>query len=167
MKEFIFSMLKNEAVMWAVFSVIIFALTQLLKMPIKHFTKLLDEKRRKRVNLTIYIIPFGLGLFFAWIYYNILPTIPGLEMLFNSDFWFLGLKMGSSSIAIYGIIDQCFGIKVKNPYTTTADGRRVVDAVNDIMEDGKVTKEEIIEKTKALSKEETEQITTILKSKGL
>lgn len=164
MKEFIFLILRNEAVMWVVLSILIFGLTQLLKLPIKALTKKLAEKPRKRVNLLIYLIPFGLGIGLSYVYYNILPTIPELAMSFDTEFLFMGFKLGSSSIAIYGILDQLCGVKVENPYASE-DGQKVISAVNGIIADGKVEQQEIVDGIKGLTKEEQEQIDKILENK--
>lgn len=114
-------------------AVIIFGITQLLKLPIKHFTnKIEDETTRKIVNLVILLIPFGIGLLFEFLY--------GTFYLHTGFDIIAGLGYGASGISLYGIIERFFGIKVKNPYTDTEEGQAVIDLVQDVAQDGKVDK---------------------------
>ena len=47
-------LLSNEYFVWCAMAVIIFALTQVLKLPIKYFTNKIDNQRvRRMVNATI------------------------------------------------------------------------------------------------------------------
>ena len=48
--EWFFELLNNKTFVWCAMSVIIFALTQVLKLPIKHFTKNIENKRLKKLR---------------------------------------------------------------------------------------------------------------------
>ena len=71
--EWFFELLKNDYFVWCSMAVIIFALTQVLKLPIKACTKhIANERVRRMVNATILLIPFALGIladFFYSTYY--------------------------------------------------------------------------------------------------
>lgn len=114
-------------------AVIIFGITQLLKLPIKHFTsKIENERVRKLVNSVILLIPFGLGLLFEFLY--------GTFYLHTGFDIIAGLAYGASGISLYGVLERFFGIKVENPYTETEEGQAVIDFVQDVAQDGKVDK---------------------------
>ena len=122
-------------------AVIIFCLTQILKLPIKAITKhIKNEKTRGIVNLVILIIPFGLGLLAEFLF-------DGLY-LHNSFAGIAGLQYGSASLLVYGVFEKIAkktGIKVTidNPYETTEEGEAVKELVNKVQEDGKIDKSDI------------------------
>ena len=121
-------LLKNEYFMGVVMSVIVFAFTQLLKMPIKALTsKIENERTRKIVNGTILLIPFILGVLF-----ELLLT----TLVFHEPFTVIqGLTYGTGGISLYGVVERFF--KVKNPYDTE-EGEAVIELVEKVTEDGKV-----------------------------
>lgn len=121
-------LLKNEYFMGVVMSVIVFAFTQLLKMPIKALTsKIENERTRKIVNGTILLIPFILGVLF-----ELLLT----TLVLHEPFTVIqGLTYGMGGISLYGFIERFF--KVKNPYNTE-EGEAVIELVEKVTEDGKV-----------------------------
>lgn len=121
-------LLKNEYFMGVVMSVIVFAFTQLLKMPIKALTsKIENERTRKIVNGTILLIPFILGVLFEFL----LTTL-----VFHEPFTVIqGLTYGTGGISLYGVVERFF--KVKNPYDTE-EGEAVMELVDKVTEDGKV-----------------------------
>ena len=121
-------LLKNEYFMGVVMSVIVFAFTQLLKMPIKALTsKIENERTRKIVNGTILLIPFILGVLFEFL----LTTL-----VFHEPFTVIqGLTYGTGGISLYGVVERFF--KVKNPYDTE-EGEAVMELVEKVTEDGKV-----------------------------
>lgn len=118
-------------------AVIIFALTQLLKLPIKAITKKLIkvERTRRIVNATILLIPFALGLLFEFLYntYYLHTAFTGIT----------GLGYGTAGISLYGIIERFFKVKINNPYTETEEGKAVVELVEEISEDKKIDSEDI------------------------
>ena len=119
-------LLKNEYFMGVVMSVIVFAFTQLLKMPIKALTsKIENERTRKIVNGTILLIPFILGVLFEFL----LTTL-----VFHEPFTVIqGLTYGTGGISLYGVVERFF--KVKNPYDTE-EGEAVIELVEKVTEDG-------------------------------
>lgn len=121
--------LRNGWFIGCTMAVIIFVATQLLKLPIKHFTKKIkDESKRKLVNSTILLIPFVLGIFLAFLHSTCVHT---------TFYVITGLKYGTAGISLYGIIERFFNIKIKNPYDTE-EGKAVTDLVNNITADGKI-----------------------------
>lgn len=124
------NLLHNQYFVGCAMAVIIFVATQIIKLPIKHFTnKIKNERARKIVNAIILLIPFGLGVL--------------LDFLFSTYYMheaftvIKGLGYGTAGISLYGIIERFFKIKIKNPYDT-AEGKAVTEFVDDITKDGKV-----------------------------
>ena len=124
------TLLNNEAFVVGAMGLIIFGITQLLKLPIKFFTaKINNERGRKIVNATILLIPFACGIlgdYFYSTYY--------LHTAYNI---ITGLSYGTTAISIYGLVERFFKVKVDNPYETD-DGKAVVQLVGDVTKDGKV-----------------------------
>jgi hypothetical protein len=111
-------------------AVIIFAVTQVLKLPIKFGTKHIKNARiRKMVNATILLIPFALGVFFEYLYSNFV-----LGVTFSI---LTGLGYGTAGISLYGVIERFFKIKIENPYETE-EGEAVTELVDKVTEDKKV-----------------------------
>jgi hypothetical protein len=132
MVEFLKKLLSNDYFVWCGMAVIIFALTQLLKLPIKHFTsKIKNERVRRIVNATILIIPFALDILFDFFY--------STYYLHASFSVINGLGYGSAGISLYGLIERFFKVNIENPYESV-EGKAVVDLVEDIKADGKVDK---------------------------
>ena len=120
--------LHNEYFIMAVMAIIVFALTQVLKLPIKYFTKKIkDEVVRKRTNATILLIPFLVGVAVEFFYSGFITY---------QDFSVInGLGYGFSGISLYSIIERFFG--VKNPYKTD-EGIEVLETMSTICADQKV-----------------------------
>ena len=132
--EFIHKLLNNEYFVWCAMAVIIFALTQVLKLPIKYFTKKISNQRvRRMVNATILLIPFALGVFVDFLY--------STYYLHSAFTIITGLGYGTAGISLYGAIERFFKVKTENPYETEA-GKAVTELVEEISKDGKVDGED-------------------------
>ena len=128
--EFIHKLLNNEYFVWCAMAVIIFALTQVLKLPIKYFTKKISNERvRRMVNATILLIPFALGVLVDFLY--------STYYLHSAFTIITGLGYGTAGISLYGAIERFFKVKTENPYETEA-GKAVTELVEEISKDGKV-----------------------------
>lgn len=142
-------LLANSYFIGGVMSVVIFAVTQLIKMPIKAITKKYSktEENRNIANIIILFIPFALGLIFEFLYYTcyLHTTFTGLR----------GLSLGASAVTVYGIVERFLAklkVKVNNPYTETEEGKAVTELVEEISEDGKINSEDIDTVQKFLDK---------------
>lgn len=128
--EWFFELLKNDYFVWCAMAVIIFALTQVLKLPIKACTKhIKNERVRRMVNATILLIPFALGVLADFLY-----STYYLQTAFTV---ITGLGYGTAGISLYGAIERFFKVKTDNPYETET-GKAVTELVNEISKDGKV-----------------------------
>ena len=128
--EFVRKILDNPYCVWCAMAVIIFALTQVLKLPIKACTKNIKRERvRKMVNATILLIPFALGVVCDFLYstYYLHATFSVIT----------GLGYGTAGISLYGVIERFFKVKLNNPYETE-EGKAVIEAVENVSSDGKV-----------------------------
>lgn len=129
MKWFL-KLLENEYFVLSAMALIIFGLTQLLKLPIKFFTNKLKNKRaRKMVNATILLIPFALGVLADFLY--------STYYLHTAFSVITGLGYGTAGISLYGVIERFFKIKTENPYNSE-EGQAVIELVGEISADGKV-----------------------------
>ena len=130
--EWVHELLKNDYFVWCAMAVIIFALTQVLKLPIKYFTKKISNERLRRiVNATILLIPFGLGILADFLY--------STYYLHTAFTIITGLGYGTAGISLYGAVERFFKVKTNNPYETEA-GKAVTELVSEISKDGKVDK---------------------------
>ncbi len=134
--EIITQLLSNSYFVWCAMAVIIFCLTQILKLPIKVVTKhIKDENTRGIVNLVILLIPFGLGLLAEFLF-------DGLYL--HNDFTGIaGLQYGSSSLLVYGVFEKIakkigVKVKIKNPYKETEEGQAVAEFAENVVADKKV-----------------------------
>lgn len=129
--EWLKTILDNSYFIWCAMAVIIFLITQLIKLPYKLFTKktIKNERARKIANAVILLIPFGLGVLGEFLY-----TTYYLHTAFTI---ITGLGYGTASISLYGIIERFFKVKIPNPYETE-EGKEVLKLVDDITADGKV-----------------------------
>lgn len=133
--EFIKQLLANEYFVWCAMAVIIFGVTQLLKLPIKLCTKRIKNERvRRSVNAIILLIPFALGILAEFLY-----TTYYLHTAFTV---ITGLGYGTAGISLYGIVERFFKVKVPNPYDTD-EGKAVKEFVDNVTADGKVDDEDI------------------------
>ncbi len=139
--EVIKQLLSNDYFVWCAMAVVIFGLTQLLKLPIKAVTKhIKNEKTRGIVNLVILIIPFTLGLLAEYLF--------DVLYLHNVFAGIAGLQYGSASLLVYGVFEKLakktgIEIKLDNPYETTDEGKAVQELVEKVQEDGKVDKSDL------------------------
>ena len=128
--EWFLELLKNPFFVSCAMAVIIFALTQVLKLPIKHFTKKIKNERvRRMVNATILLIPFALGVLADFLY-----STYYLQTAFTV---ITGLGYGTAGISLYGVIERFFNVKIENPYDTE-EGQAVKELVKDVSKDNKV-----------------------------
>lgn len=124
------NLLHNNYFIWCAMAVIIFLVTQLIKLPIKHFTnKIKNERVRKIVNSVILLIPFGLGILAEFLY-----STYYLHVAFTV---ITGLGYGTAGISLYGIVERFFKVKVENPYDSE-EGKAVTDLVEKVTKDGVV-----------------------------
>lgn len=78
--------------------------TQVVKLPIKALTKKIkNDTLRKKVNIIVMAIPFGLGLLASW-----LLTFAGYEFIYEA-----GIVWGAVSIIIYELATRVFK-RIKN-----------------------------------------------------
>lgn len=165
MEAFIIEILKNGTYSWWIMAFLIFILSQIFKLPIKYFTKKLPENIRKSVNSVILLIPLGLGVLAMYLYNTVLLPFLGVPALFDlAD----GFILGSQSIAFYGVFERFLGKKIFNPYTETEEGGRILNQLNKITADGKVTKDEAksLVKNSILSEDEQKQIQNSINPSG-
>ena len=129
--EFLYN---KDITIW-IMAVIVFAITFLLKLPIKVLSKKAkNEQCRKAINSVILIIPFAIGMLVEWLYDTFI-----MKGVFD---YVTGFLVGGQSIALYGVVERFFGVKVENPYETE-EGKKVLEQVEEITEDGTVTADEI------------------------
>lgn len=124
-------LLENEYFVWCAMALIIFGVTQLLKLPIKVCTKRIKNDRTRRiVNSTILLIPFMLGLVAEFLYstYYLHIAFTGIT----------GLGYGAAGVSLYGIVERFFKVKIDNPYETTEEGKAVKELVEKVQEDKKI-----------------------------
>lgn len=128
------TLLENDYFVGCAMAIIVFALTFLLKLPIKAITKKIKNERvRKAVNSVILIIPFLLGLLaeFLFGYYYLHVPFTGMS----------GLSYGTGGISMYAVVERFFkknaGIQLDNPFNGE-DGEAVKKLVEDIQQDGKI-----------------------------
>ena len=128
--EWFTNLLNNTYFIWCAMAVIIFIATQIIKLPIKHFTnKIKNERARKIVNSVILLIPFALGVVGEFLY--------NTYYLHTAFTVITGLGYGSAGIALYGIIERFFKVKIENPYDTE-EGKAVTELVDEVTKDGVV-----------------------------
>ena len=128
--EWLHELLKNDYFVWCAMAVIIFALTQVLKLPIKACTKHIPNERvRKMVNATILLLPFMLGVLCDFLYQTY--YLHGVFSVIT------GLGYGTAGISLYGVIERFFKVKVPNPYDSE-EGKAVTELVEEVSKDGKV-----------------------------
>lgn len=129
------ALLHNMTFIYCAMALVIFLITNLLKLPIKMLTgKIKSETIRKRVNTIIYLIPFALGIILDFVYCTYY-----LKCAYSV---IRGLTYGTASISLYHGIEQNFKIKVDNPYETE-EGKAALEMVEKVKEDGQITKEDV------------------------
>lgn len=123
--------IKNEYVLLGIMAVIVFLVTQALKLSfIKPFTKKIGNERvRRMVNATILLIPFATGILLDVVYSS---------LIIHTSFSIItGLGYGTAGISLYGVIERFFKVKVDNPYDSE-EGKAVTDLVAKVAKDGKI-----------------------------
>lgn len=131
-------LLHNDTIIYTVIAFVIFGLTQGIKWAcVKPFTrKIRDERTRKAINTVIYLIPFGLGMLFEYLYGVMLNggTFSAVQGIIN----------GSSGVALFGAWDRAYsvisGSRSNNPYENTEEGKAVKDLMDAVVEDSKIDK---------------------------
>lgn len=128
--EIIKQLLDNSYFVWCAMAVVIFGLTQLIKLPYKKLTSLIKNERLRRIaNIVILLIPFALGVLAEWLFNT---------YYLHTEFTVVtGLTWGMTSTTGYAFVERFFGVKVKNPYDS-ADGQAVLEFVDEVKADGKV-----------------------------
>lgn len=122
--------LHNEYFIWCAMAVIVFGVTQLLKLPIKVCTKRIQNERvRKIVNGTILLIPFALGVLFEFLY--------STYYLHTAFTIITGLGYGTAGVSLYGVVERFFKVKTDNPYKTE-EGEAILELVEEVVKDDKV-----------------------------
>lgn len=119
-------LLNDKNFMWIVMAVLVLCLSQLLKLPIKALTKkfIKNDRARGLVNLTIMLLPLGLGVLCDFLYCSLY-----IKVAFNIV---EGLKVGGTAITLYGALEKIFkGSKSSGTLATE-------ELVNEITKDGKV-----------------------------
>ena len=130
MKELFMQVMSNAELVVAITGIVIFALTQLFKMPIKHFTnKIKNDRIRRIVNITILVIPFALGVGFEFIY--------SMYVYFDAFELGVGIAYGSSAVFAYSIVERFLKVKLPNPFATE-EGKAFLQLVDTVSEDGKI-----------------------------
>lgn len=129
-------LLSNNYFVVSVMAIVIFFVTQLLKIPVKAFTKKIkDERIRRMANLSILLIPFALGIALD-IIYSAFVTHTAFSII-------VGLGYGSAGISLYATIERFFKVKIPNPYTETEEGKAVAELAEKVTADKKIDKNDI------------------------
>lgn len=130
-------LLHDKAFILAAMGVIIFAITQLVKQPIKMFTKhfIKNARARKMAHLVIWLIPFGFGILADFLY--------STYFLHTAFSVVNGLEYGLAAISLYAGFERFLKIKIENPYTNTEEGKAIVELAEEIVKDGKVDKKDV------------------------
>lgn len=127
-------LLHNEWFVWCAMAVIIFLVTQIVKLPIKFGTKHIKNERARRIaNSVILLIPFALGVFCDFLY--------STYILHTATSVIVGLGYGTAGISLYGAVERFFKVKVENPYNSE-EGKAVTELVEAVTADGKVDKKD-------------------------
>lgn len=141
MHEFLKVILSYKGVVFVGALMFTFVVTQILKLPIKKFTKKIEnDATRRLVNLVILLIPFLLGCLYEYLY--------SYYYLHEAFSILRGLSFGASGISAYNLAEpvfkKIFGVKTTtNVYKDTESGKAVVELINDITKDGKVDKNDL------------------------
>lgn len=141
-------LLTNPYFVSCAMAIIIFLMTQALKLPIKFGTKhIKNPDVRKKVNATILLIPFGLGVLADFLYSTYV-----MQTAFTV---ITGLGYGTAGISLYGVVERFFKIKLDNPYNTE-EGELALKVVEDAKKDYVVTEKTIRKKVNKSVKKDKE-----------
>ena len=130
--EWFLELLNNELFVWGAMAVLIFAFTQALKMPIKHFTaKIGNQRVKKLANASILVLAFGVAVLldFCFAYFYLKQGVNVMRAFYS---W-------TGSSAVYSFIERFFGVKIANPHKTQ-EGEAVTEMVGEVVSDGKIDK---------------------------
>ena len=119
-------LLNNQYFVWAMLSLIVLGVSQLLKLPIKAINKkvIKNDAIRNKVNTFIMLIPLCLGILADFLFCTLWLKIPFSIVE--------GVKIGGTAITFYGILEKLFK-GAKSTETQMAE-----KLVNDITADGKI-----------------------------
>jgi hypothetical protein len=122
-------LLTNEAFVWCVMPVIIFALTFAFKFPYKKFltSRIKDEKKRKLANKLIVLFTLGLGI--ALNYFYCLWQGCAFSIIEFGD----GLKYGLTAIALYSALEIKTDGAIENPFNNE-DSQQVIEEITELVE---------------------------------
>lgn len=137
MHEFLKFILSYQEIVLIGASLFTFVVTQVLKLPIKHFTgKIKDDKVRKMVNTTIVLLPFIFGCIYEALYSH---------CYLHEAFSFVrGLTFGMSGISAYAFVERFLGVKkTTNIYETTDNGKAAKELIEKVTADGKIDANDI------------------------
>ena len=129
--EWLLELLENQTFVWGAMAVLIFAFTQVFKLPIKHFTKNIPSERGKKIaNISILVLAFGFAVLldFLFAYFYLKSDLDLLRALSN---W-------SGSSLVYSIVERFLKKKVENPLDTE-EGKATAELIKNVVADGKVT----------------------------
>ena len=130
-----YEFLHNPATLWCVMSLVIFALTFVVKIPYKKFitSKITNETKRKIANKAIVIFTLALGIFlnFAYCYW--------CEIAFTFVEFGDGLKYGLSAIALYSALELKTSGAIENPFNNE-DCKEVIDEVEKLVNNSQKNK---------------------------
>lgn len=124
-------LLRNDEFVWAIMSILIFALTFAIKYPYKLLTnKIQDETKRKIANKAIVIFAFGIGIVLNYIYCRYFGTIFTVQD---------SLRNSLTAIAIHSALEIKTNGKVDNVFNTQ-EGQEVVDKATEYVNGTKTEK---------------------------
>ena len=120
---------KNETVLFFVMGVLIFILTELIKIPYKKFltSKITEEKYRKLANTVILLLPFILASIMLCVYWY--KTYQAFDVV-------QVIKLATLPVTIYAFLEQVTSGRIKNPYNSE-DGEQVINAIESIKDNAK------------------------------
>lgn len=147
--EWIINILADKTSVCVIMAVIVVALCELIKFPVKRLTgKIQNNEVRKLVNgAIIYPIVFALSLILVWVYCK-------CYIQSNIDLKMVCIVSGSAVAAYSAIIDQIISPLIKKLRADTADGVITPDEVKGTVV---MTKEQIEKLKTALSDKPTEE----------
>lgn len=121
--------LSNPDYVTLIMAFVVFLLVELIKQPIKLLTKKLPQKTRQLVNSTILLLPIGIGILGQYLFTHFYS-----HTAFDA---IQGVLVGGEAMAMYGIVERVFGLKISDPYKSE-DGALVVETANEIVATKKV-----------------------------
>lgn len=161
MDEYFLYLIDNFSLEIFLMSLAVFALTMLIKIPIKKATSNLEEVKRQGINSLIIFIPLVLSFIVCLVYFLITS-----KKILSLDYLSCSLSMCILSITIYHIYTRLIIIAkgVFSGKIKTEDIKEAVKDISEVLENGKVSSgltikeklEEIKNKLNALNSFKTE-----------